>query len=558
MKLGQINIMNGLFFGKEELVQQQAFIQNQALGLIKVYGEKGLFNLRDKLSLTFNLGTAIVNCPNMILGIDSAEKVISFDESKRFAFNYTDTTPLIYVSIGSNITEKEVGTVTLDTNKTLTYNGDNGEFLSRIRGLLTKKYVKIKLHSNDQVYTVDSISSNNILTVLEDVSENIVESEWSILGTYSPLYSSSIVNPLYLYNSYQLYFDTTLPNEDTKFLVGTITWSNSVPVFSLKQIATSILGGGNYSLPFDYVVDSDATLRGLRSNPNATNVLIKKGVYTYNSDDGQGLVLHSNTRLIWSENNSKLIINSSSPLIGSYAFGFENNLLDNDYVFSNIKVESNTFNVIFNKVINGNNLKAYHNFNSNSNIGYKDCKDLYRCIAESAATNGVGFYSCINLFSCITGGYSKGYDSCLAMNYCQSSCSIPFTHCYSTHTKSEGNNVADTANGGFNYSSTSTPTNNNVITLSIPLEGSVDRQHNLVANCQYPVGSNIQLIVPVVVVVYPTGEGYIELVTINIPQGQSQGQGTIVKVSPYENYQIGVGATVTPGSDGIYTYVFNN
>ena len=47
--------------------------------------------------------------------------------------------------------------------------------------------------------------------------------------------------------------------------------------------------------PFDYVVDSNATLAGLNNNPNATCVLIKKGTWTAPSS---GILLHPNTKRI--------------------------------------------------------------------------------------------------------------------------------------------------------------------------------------------------------------------------------------------------------------------
>lgn len=560
MITGKLNFKNGLFLGREELNRQQQLADGSFLSLIKAFGPKGVFNLKEKYEFTIlrDVSLTIDGSPG-VLGIDINSNPIFFNEKKLFDFPYDETTPLVYVSVSALSNSKELGTVSISTSGIIT--GVSTHFTECMRNYFTKKPLKIYLHSDPvKEYTIQSVTSDVLATVLEPVDIEVNDCEFSIIGTFSPFVPQDDQATFpFTYYSYELSFSTSLPNESTSFLIGQVTWDGVTPVYTSLQNKASILGSGLNENPFDYVVDSDSSLAGLRGNSNATNVLIKSGTWTYDSPDGKGIVLHPNTKLVWAEEGSLLKINSDVPVIAnSFAFGYLNFPSGEDNAIENVNIENSAFLWGFNNLQNLTNCTCKMTYNQAGTIGYYLCERAINCKSFFTNVVGSGFSSCTYLHLCKTRGSAVGFTSCLGVLQCFSGCATGFVTSYASMTSNPTTYAcADTANGGFNYGNAAAPPSNNNNLLTLGVLEDTDGKPKVTVTAAYAVASEITITATVVFgsrSIYRRDESY--EVEIVLGSGLVSAFTKIEDINPEGIYSIST-ASHTPTSDGTYTYVLN-
>lgn len=487
--LGRLNLVEGVFLGKEELNRQQKLSDNALKYLVRGFGSKGLFDLKTNYFVSLNGTDLTFNGVQDILGIDTSAGLIYYNKSRTKSLSeFIGTT--VYISLSSLMETQEEGIVTLGTNGTLS--GTGTKFTEILRSNFTKKGIRIYLHKTGTSFLIKSITSDTVASVVETVTSEIVDSEWSVNGCFSP-YASKIESEqqIYAYHTYKINVSTTVPNETSDFIIGIITWTNGVPSFTWAQNRGSILSKGGGISSFDYIVDSDESLAGLRSNPSATNVLIKNGTYTYNSPDGRGLVLHPNTKLIWAETGSLIRVNSSVPVIaGSFALGFTY-APTSDVQFYNLNIENLAFLRGYQYLRGMINCNYKHSYNQSGSIGYNSCNNLYNCKSIFVNSIGIGFSECFYLSTCQAMVSSTGFSACRSVSRCHSDSATGYVTSHASGTINASYVCADTPAGGFNTGSGDIPappaTNNNIITLGIIPDENQDAM--LTVSCQFPVAS---------------------------------------------------------------------
>lgn len=548
---GIINYINGLFLGQEELRRQQSFNTNNLISLIKTYGQKGLFFLRDKYSVSFNGTTLIFDGINDILGIDNSSQILYFDKAKSISLSdYVGTN--VYITLSSALTHNEQGLVSLSSTGILT--GTGTKFTEVLRGSYTKKGTKVYFPDTETSYLVESVSSDTVAKLVGPISAEIVDSEWAVIGTFSPFSVLGIENTFpYSYNSYTLGVSVDLPNETTNFVIGKVTWSGSTPSFEFIQNKSSLLGFNNLGSAFDYIVDSDDSLKALRSNSQATNVLIKKGTYTYYSPDGNGLILHPNTKCVWAEGGSLIKIFSSVPVIAnSFAFGYLNPSLGDTY-FYNINIENNDFIRGFFNLENLINCKVKYT-NVGFSYGFASCQRIISGEATSVNSVGIGFNLCNYLTTCKVLGFASGFYGCMSVSRCHSESTTSYTTCYASRSVNATYLCADTAEGGFNSSLGDIPTppvtNYNRITFEV-ITG-VNNEAIVKATSQFNVASTITFEFSII-----NDLGKEEQGNIILTSGQNTAMKTMIGLtSPNQTYSI-QSVISDVSSDGTYTYLID-
>ena len=550
--IGIINYINGIFLGKEELTRQQMFLNNNLISLIRTSGTKGLYPLKDKYTVTFD-GNILTFSGGQegILGIDGSQRVIYYD--RPFEVSLSDYVGAsVYVSVKSNPTNTEKGTVSLSSTGVLT--GTNTRFLDVLRGSYTKKGVKIFFPSNSKTYLVESVTSNTVAKLIGPIEEELSNVNWSVIGTFSPFSNINIENTFpYLYHSYEVVVSLDLPDENNNFVIGKVNWNGSTPVFEFIQNKASLLGFDNNGSSFDYVVDSDDSLRLLRSNSQATNVLIKKGTYTYTSTDGRGIVLHPNTKLVWAEGGSLVKIFSTPPAAaGSFAIGF-NNPQPHDIQFYNLNIENNSFSVGYKNMNNLINCRLRYTLASMGS-GFDACNRLINCRAISVNAIGVGITNSNYLDSCYVEGFSTGYSLCRSVSRCHAECSAGYSNCFASRRDELENSCADTANGGFNSAlgQIPAPPISNYNRIYFQVFTGPDQEPIVRVNSDFNVTSNISFNVLVV-----NGLGKEEETNIHLLIGENFKEKSIIGlVDPTQVYSI-TRVTSSVASDGTYTYEVN-
>jgi len=549
--IGKLNYINGLFLGKEELNRQQTFLNNSLASLIRTSGIRGLYPLSERYNVTFDDNTLTFSGEEGILGIDSSQQVIYYDRERSISLSSYVSTE-VYLGIKANLINSEQGTVSLSSTGVLT--GVGTRFLDVLRGSYTKKGSKIYFPSVDKSYLVESITNNTTAKLIGPIDSELTNVEWAVMGTFSPFVTSVVESTLpYTYYSYELELSTTLPNETSVFVIGRISWTGTTPSFEFIQNKNSILGNNTNVGSFDYIVDSDESLRLLRSNSQATNVLIKSGVYTYTSSDGKGLVLHPNTKLLWAEGGSFIKIFSSTPSVtGSFAIGY-NNLPSFDVQAYNLNVENNSFPVGIKNMQNLTNCRVTYT-NTSISFGFNLCNRLTNCSAYSVNTIGNGFNTCNYLDSCWAEGYSTGYVECRSVSRCHAECSAGYSTSFASRRNELTYVCTDSADGGFNSALGEVPappvSNYNRIYLSVEI-GSYG-EAILVVNSEYNVASGIVFEVLVV-----NSIGKEEVVNISLLIGENYKEKSTESIpDPTGNYSI---SSVIPSltSDATYTYQIN-
>lgn len=216
--------------------------------------------------------------------------------------------------------------------------------------------------------------------------------------------------------------------------------------------------------PFDYVVDSNATLAGLNNNPNATCVLIKKGTWTAPSS---GILLHPNTKRIvgqpgslvqYAGSDSCLKYSTIPSLESGYSahgvcvkttgqgHGFVNmvNLEDCKCEGADIYTPDDPY--CFFKCKNLTRCSIFIHSKSHQAWGFMECENMLQCNVRSDeySIDSIGIYHCRNLTQCISdGGIHFSYNVFM----CQSS---RYEYSYFSSTDNENYKCADTMNGGWN------------------------------------------------------------------------------------------------------------
>ena len=555
--LGRLNLVEGVFLGKEELNRQQRLSDNTLKYLIRSFGSKGLFELKNSYSITLNGTDLVLNGPQDILGIDTNKGIIYFNKSRTKSLSeFVGTT--VYISLSSLMETQEEGIVTLGVNGTLT--GVGTRFTEVLRSNFTKKGVRIYLHKTDQSFLIKSITSNELASVVEPVSTEVVDSEWSVIGCFSP-YASTVeaFQQIYVYHTYQINVSPTIPDETTDFLIGQVTWAAGVPTFTWVQDRRSLLAKDNSISSFDYIIDSDESLKLLRGNSQATNILIKKGTYTYTSKDGKGLALHPNVRLIWAEAGSLIKLYSSvSALSGSFAFGYNNPQINSSY-FYNLNIENNSFPSGYKNMNNLLNCTLKYTSTTVS-YGYDTCHRLINCIAESVNAIGAGVYKCSYISECLVKGFATGFVNSTVLSKCYADCSAGYSNCFASKTSDLNFICADTANGGFNASLNDVPpvpppmANNNIISFQIEVPNSIYRRDvKLKVYSQYAVASTLNFNLLII-----NSLNKEEGVNIHLSAGENfkEKDMSATLLDPARIYSItAVAANLT--SDATYTYILS-
>lgn len=215
---------------------------------------------------------------------------------------------------------------------------------------------------------------------------------------------------------------------------------------------------------YDYVVDSDEKLAGLKNNPEATNVLIKKGEWTYKSPDRYGIRLHPNTKQISGEVGSTISVTNAD-----YCLSYEvQPKVSVEYCVKNVTVKTSTNNSarLFYNMVNLTNCVGYRAITGSSSAAYifSNCNNLYRCSGSSEKDTDSVFYYCENMIQCndISPVNTFTISNCTNVFQCEgnrfqhsvfvSYCSGKnFSSCYSGNKELGPTYYADnTLNGGWN------------------------------------------------------------------------------------------------------------
>lgn len=553
--IGRLNIVSGLFLGKEELNRQQKLSDNAIKALIRSFGSKGLFPLDENYSVSFTGATLKFTGAVDVLGIDTSRSILYYNKEKT-----KDLTSFIgtkvYISLVAAADTKEEGIVSLASDGTLT--GTSSKFTEVLRSNYTKKGTKIYLHKTGESFFIKSIQSDTIAEVIETVAAPIVDSDWSVIGTFSP--HASVIESsqqIYAYFSYDIDVSTTLPNETSNFLVGSVTWSGNTPTFTWIQNRLSILSRANGTSAFDYVVDSNESLAGLRGNSQATNVLIKAGTYTYTSPDGIGIVLHPNTKLVWAEAGSLIRISSTPPAIAnSFAFGYSNEPTFEPQ-FYNLNLENLSFLKGYKFLRNMVNCNYRHSYNQSGSIGYSYCNNLYNCKSVFVNAIGTGFSNCIYLTTCRALISTVGFSACLSVSRCDTNSPTGYdATTYASRMAQAGYTPADTGDGGFNIGPGAVPpppsVNNNNILIGILPDANQDAMISV--TCDFPVATAMNI-----EVFAKNSLGVQTTTTIELALGDNYKTLVVTALTdPQDKYQYSVlSASTTVSSDATYTYILN-
>ncbi|MDD4436925.1 MAG: hypothetical protein PHS04_02690 [Tissierellia bacterium] len=220
---------------------------------------------------------------------------------------------------------------------------------------------------------------------------------------------------------------------------------------------------------FDYVVDSNDSLKALKNNTSAKNVLIKKGTWIYETSglerSDSMLLLNENIKLVYAEPGSLIKFTGNADMISGSSLDY--NLIyfsekRTDVKFENVSVlidfttsswnnfitcfknisnmnncsVSNTDSLGGNKVLMGFNNCDYLNeckFTGWADSGFKDCTFLNKCFAKNSNVSkplNKGFQNCEYLTNCEhylniskgSGGlgYLSSYYYCNNLNFCDS------------------------------------------------------------------------------------------------------------------------------------------
>ena len=221
---------------------------------------------------------------------------------------------------------------------------------------------------------------------------------------------------------------------------------------------------GNSVFRYDYIVDSDQKLAGVRNNPSAINVLVKSGEWTYNSPDYCGITLHANTRRIIGEPGAVIrIYNEGADLSLGYATRPN---AEDGYCIENITVISmlGKNGACFQNMVNMTNCTGKHQSTGNICQAFKGCFNLKQCIGSVGLNYKEVFADCENMFQCKDVSTVSSYtimgckyvfqcegnifNSGTNVSYCKAKQYGDF--CFFSSANNTTHRAADTLNGGWN------------------------------------------------------------------------------------------------------------
>lgn len=231
---GTVNYLNGMFLGKEELTKNQEMQRSILLGILNIFGHKGLFDLKttgtqlrivyDDSSKGITAQLIFPNTRTRVLGISEQGYPLVCEGSMLSTSAYI-TRPneisKIYICLSSTPLTSEKGKVTISKDGTVT--GTDTEFTKSLRGGKRKSRIKI----GAQIFTVSSIESDTLLHLQGDNFPSLSKYSWAILPTLDP-FSEESDQGLYTYDRCSLVIRFEAPSERDIFQIAEINYSDIV------------------------------------------------------------------------------------------------------------------------------------------------------------------------------------------------------------------------------------------------------------------------------------------------------------------------------------------
>ena len=231
---GTVNYLNGMFLGKEELTKNQEMQRSMLLGILNIFGHKGLFDLKatgtqlrivyDDLSQSITAQLIFPNTRTRVLGISEQGFPLVCEGSMlsiSTSIARPDETSKIYICLSSTPFTKEKGMVTVSRDGTVI--GTDTEFTKFLRGGKRKSRIKI----GNQTFTVSSIESDTLLYLQGDNFPSLSNYPWIILPTLDP-FSEEDNQALYTYDECSLVIKFEAPSERDIFQIAEINYSDIV------------------------------------------------------------------------------------------------------------------------------------------------------------------------------------------------------------------------------------------------------------------------------------------------------------------------------------------
>ena len=232
---GTVNYFNEMFLGKEELSKKQEMERSAFLGILNIFGQHGLFDLKSQgaqLELVYDPQTA--TCNINLKFQNSTMKVLGFAEgryplvassmlsTKIVKSSRPDADDKFYVCLTTTQLFTEDGTVTVSEDGTVI--GTGTSFTKILRGGKRQSRVKIGTY----IFSVSHVENDTLLYLQGSDFPELFDMKFSILPTLSP-FSEENNNPIYEYDSCILTTRTgAVPNEVNVFQIAEFNWSDVV------------------------------------------------------------------------------------------------------------------------------------------------------------------------------------------------------------------------------------------------------------------------------------------------------------------------------------------
>lgn len=268
---GKLNIVDGCFFGDQELTRGLDFPYNAINNFIRLStSEYGVVKRTEIIGgqetvtsfrMIYDTSTSKIKFSHDSLAIDSNGNLIMVDAGTPLSVADSLKTGTTYsVGIKYDTTNKEFGSVKLlsidgkTAEMSWDITGDQPVFSETLRG--GSRYpIKISFSKesgtllNTGQFTVISVDYDNNKAVVVADSTIYTESNlrYTVVGSYEPSKNTDDLK-LYTYDNISFYIDTTLPNDymyvgNIKYNTSSSIWETSVTTssikyFSLKNVST--------------------------------------------------------------------------------------------------------------------------------------------------------------------------------------------------------------------------------------------------------------------------------------------------------------------------------
>ena len=230
---GTVNYFNEMFLGKEELSKKQEMERSAFLGILNIFGQHGLFDLKsqgaqlelvyDPQTATCNINLKFQNSAMRILGFANGRHPLvasSMLSTKIVKSSRPDADDKFYVCLITTKSTTEDGTVTVSEDGTVI--GTGTSFTKILRGGKRQSRVNIGTY----IFSVSHVENDTLLYLQGSDFPELFDMKFSILPTLSP-FSEENNNSIYEYDSCSL---TTLagaaPNEVNVFQIAEFNWSD--------------------------------------------------------------------------------------------------------------------------------------------------------------------------------------------------------------------------------------------------------------------------------------------------------------------------------------------